>query len=472
MNKLIYSAVFLLLLSACQTVKEYSRPDLDVPTNFRGAKVQAQDENENNLISWKTFFSDNILQNMINIVLQRNYDLAQAMDNIRINQQYLKQSRAAWQPSISMNINAGSNYFSDNSLNGSNGFNLNNTIGVRHIDDYTIGSEISWEADIWGKLKNQKAEALAGWLQSQQAKRALQTRLIASTAIAYYNIIMLKEQLGITRKNLALSDSIVHLICLQQINGAATSLALQQAEVQRKSIEAIIPDLEETLFIQENALNFLMANQPATIPTLPITKDFEAPAGFFSGVPASLLRNRPDIKSKEYELQAANARIGYHQASLYPSLNITAAGGLNSFQSANWLNIPASVFGNLTGNLIQPLMNRRKLKTALNVSKISYEQKTNEFRNTVLQAIGEVSGSLFKTQKLKEKITIAQSKNKILHKAISDAGLLFTNGMANYLEVITVQQNLLENELSLAQLKKQQATAYVELFRALGGGAD
>jgi NodT family efflux transporter outer membrane factor (OMF) lipoprotein len=471
MKKIIYYIIMLALFSACQVGKKYVRPSVSISQQYRGTGNMAQHESDSIVLPWKSFFSDIHLQNILDNVLQHNYDMAIALNTIRLNDEYLKESKVAWLPSVSAAMGASANYYSGNSLNGSNGFNLGNTLGTNNrIDDYTLNTGISWEIDIWGKVKNQKKAALNEWLQSQEARKALQTQLIASAASAYYTLLMLEEQLAIAHKNLKLSDNTVKLIRVQFENGEATALALQQAEVQYKSTQSIIPDLEQAQFIQENALSLLMGQQPDKIELPQSNMDFIIPEQFTSGVPASLMSNRPDVRQKEFELRAASARIGVAQANLYPALNITAVGGLNSFQSSDWLNIPGSLFGTLAGNLTKPIFNRRKLKTAVNVSKIIYEQKADEFRKTVLRATAEVSDAMFKTEKLKEKLDIVTSKNELLQKAINDAGLLFANGQANYLEVILVEQNLMANELNLSDLKRQQAIAYIEFYRALGGG--
>lgn len=460
-----------MVFSACQIGKEYVRPSVAMPNTFRGASDTLNKNTDTIVLPWKSFFVDAALQNIIESVLQHNYDMAIAIKTIRLNDEYLKEAKLSRLPLFSANIGASSNFFSDNSLNGANGFNLGNSIATNNrIEDYTISTGMSWEIDIWGKLKKQKTAAFNNWLQSIEAKKVLQTSLIASTSSSYYTLIMLKEQLAIAHKNLILSANTVKLIQIQFENGEATSLALQQAKVQYKSVEAIIPDLEQEQFIQENVLNILMGQQLRKIELPEIKIDFRIPAKFYSGVPALLMSNRPDVRQKEFELRAATARIGIAQANLYPALNITASGGLNSFQSSNWLAIPGSLFGNLAGNLTQPIFNRRKLKTALNVSKITYEKKVDEFRKAILVATGEVSNALFKIDKLNDKIAITTSKDELLQKAISDASLLFRNGKANYLEVITVEQNLIANELNLATLKKEQARACIELYRALGGG--
>jgi len=357
-------------------------------------------------------------------------------------------------------------------LNGENGFNLNNTIGADHLDDYSVNLGVSWEADIWGKIKNRKEAALVTYLQSQEAAKALQTRLIAASASAYYNLVMLHEQLDIAKRNLVLSDSIVQMMRLQMEGGEATALAVQQAQVQQKITASLIPTLELAVGIQENALGILMSRQPGSITTTKDMSGFIIPDHFKTGVPASLLSHRPDVRESELALRAANSRIGVAQANMYPALSINAVGGLNSFQSGNWLTLPASLFGNVAGNLMQPVFNKRRLKTQLAVSKIEYEQLVANFKRNVLAAATEVSDALIQSEKLKEKVEITYSKNSILKEAVPNARLLFTNGMANYLEVITVQQSLLQNELEIADLKKQQITAYIQLYRSLGGGGE
>lgn len=471
MRKIIYYILILAVFSACQIGKEYTRPTIVIPDKYRAVNETLQEEKDSTLLPWKSFFADQSLQIIIDSVLQHNYDMKIALNTIGLNDEYLKESKVAWLPSVLAGVGTSRNYYSDNSLNGANGFNLGNTFGTNNrIEDYTLNTGISWEIDIWGKVKNQKEAALNEWLQSFEARKALQTRLIASAASSYYTLLMLDDQLAIARKNLALSANTVKLIKVQFENGAATALALQQAEVQYKSTQAIIPDLEQEQFIQENALNVLMGHEADKILLSESKANFTVPQQLNSGVPVSLMSNRPDVRQKEFELRAASARVGVAQAGLYPVLNITAAGGLNSFQSSNWLNIPGSLFGTLAGGLTEPIFNKRKLRTAFNVSKITYEQKAEEFRKTVLQATKEVSDAMFKTEKLKEKIAIETSKNELLQTAVNNADLLFTNGQANYLEVILVEQNLIENELKLSDLKRQQALAYIEFYRALGGG--
>lgn len=462
----------LLFVTSCTTGRGFTQPQTSAPTVFRGADTTASPDSSIAFVPWRRFFPDPVLRDLIDTVLLRNYDRRIALDNIRLSNEYLKQAKAGWLPTAGIGVSAGLSRFSDNSLNGKNGFDLNDFVGISRIEDYTASAGLSWEPDIWGKIRNRKKEALAIYLQTEEVARALQTRLITETATAYYNLLLLHEQIAIARRNLALSDSTVAMIRLQAEAGDATELAVEQAAAQQKDIEGLLPSLEQALAREEHVLSLLMARAPGEIRVGDTHERFAMPADWSAGVPVALLARRPDVRESEQAAHAAHARKGVARASMYPSLSISAAGGLNSFRASDWLTLPASLFGNVAGNLLQPITDRRRLKTELRASGIRYEQAVTAFRSQVLKAVTEVSDALILADKLGRKINIAAEQQAILHKAVPDARLLYENGMASYLEVITARQKLLENELQLADLKRQQTVAYLNLYRAVGGGVD
>jgi outer membrane protein TolC len=166
----------------------------------------------------------------------------------------------------------------------------------------------------------------------------------------------------------------------------------------------------------------------------------------------------------------ANADVGIAQANMYPALNITAGAGLETFKSSNWFNIPASLFGFAAGSIAQPIFRRRALKTEFEIAKIQRERSVIQFRQSILQAIGEVSDALVQVEKLRDQNEIARAQVDTLNRAVFNAQLLFRSDMANYLEVIIAQTNSLDVELNLAAIRRRQLNAMVELYRALGGG--
>jgi len=194
------------------------------------------------------------------------------------------------------------------------------------------------------------------------------------------------------------------------------------------------------------------------------------PAELSTGLPIAMVSRRPDVRAAEMDLQVANARVGVAQANMYPALNITAGGGLESFKASNWFNMPGSLFGLVGGTIAQPIFKRKELKTQFEISKIEREQAVMRFRQSVLQATTEVANALQQTEKLKEQRMVAVSRVTSLKEAVINAHLLFKSDMADYLEVINAQQNALLAELELTIVQQEQVHAMVELYRSLGGG--
>lgn len=459
------AVLVLLTLSACKISENVETPKEAIPTSFRNAT--GEDLTSIADLEWKQFFKDASLLKLIDSAVAKNNDLQVAQKNIEAAQWQLKQAKWNNVPELNLQVNAASNRISDNSLNG---LSTNTFLGQHHINDYNAAVGLSWEADVWGKMRGQKKEALAKYLQSGEAKKALQTTIVANVAKGYYNLLMMDAQLAIAKKNLTLNDSTLFVINLQFEAGQVTSLAKQQAEAQQSVAAQLIPQLEQNIAIQENALSILAGGFPGKkerntdLNAIGLNDDSSA------GLPSSLVGRRPDVHFAELELQAANAKVGIAKAYFYPSLKITATGGLNSFESSNWFNIPASLFGTLAGGLTQPILNSKRIRTQFEVAKIEREKAVIQFRQSVLVAVGEVSDALVQVEKLKEQQKIVANRVTTLQTAIKNANMLFKNGMANYLEVIVAQSNLLQSELELASIKRTRLDADINLYKALGGG--
>jgi len=183
-----------------------------------------------------------------------------------------------------------------------------------------------------------------------------------------------------------------------------------------------------------------------------------------------MVSRRPDVRSAELALTIANANVGINKAAMYPALRITATGGVNSFMANNWFNIPASLFGIVSGSVLQPLFDNKELSTQYKVAEVDREKTVLEFRQSVLNAVGEVSDALVKIDKLKQQQAIVQNQVNTLNQATQNANMLFKNGMATYLEVITAQSNVLQSQLQLATIKRDELSAVSDLYRSLGGG--
>lgn len=461
----IYAALLALTISACKVGKNYQRPVVDLPQQFNA--VATADTSNIAKLEYKQFFADTTLQNLIDRGIKYNYDLQIALKRIDIAGEQVKQAKLLLLPSLNLQVSGQYNRPSDNSLNGKSASGF---LGSNHIEDYNANLALTWELDTWGKIRRQKEGVLAQYLQTYEATKAVQTRLVSDIAQGYYNLLMLDKQLNITKQNLRLSDTTLQLTQLLKNAGEVNLLAVQQADAQRQTTALLIPQLEQSITIQENALQILVGHLPASITRHTGIDNSQLPTALPTGVPAELLSRRPDVRSQEMALKAANAQVGAAQGQMYPSLSITAQGGLESLKSSTWFNIPASLFGIVTGSVLQPLLNHRALKTQFETAKLQRDQAALQFRQSVLNAVGEVSNAMVQNEKLQEQRVIAGAQVDTLHKAVKNAQLLFKSDMANYLEVITAQTSALQAELNLASIQRQQAGAVVELYRSLGGG--
>lgn len=465
-HKLYTCAALAILITGCKVGKEYVRPATGLPTEY-SAVQQSADSTSVATLSTKAFFNDDALQQLIDSANTKNYDLLIAMKNIESANQSLREAKVNFLPELGLNIQANTNRPSKNSLNG---LSMGQFFSSSTIQDYNATLNVSWEIGLWGKLNRMKGKALAEYLQTQEASKLIRSKLVASVATGYYNLLMLDEQLRIANRTVALNDSTLQMTKLQWDAGLTTILAVQQAEAQKLSSEQLVPTLQQGISIQENALSQLTGTLPASVYRVKKLNEISPAVQIPAGYPVALLNNRADVKASEYALRAANESVGIAQASMYPALNITAQGGVNSFKASNWFNIPGSLFGTLAGSVTQPLFQRRLLKTRFEIAKVEREKSVLQFRQTLLLAVTEVSDALTKSTRLKEQLVLAERRVNTLRSAIKNADMLYKSGMATYLEVILAQGSLLQSELELSDLKRQRLAADVELYTALGGG--
>lgn len=463
-----YSIIFLgfLALGACRVGRNYERPSLPLPASYAG--VATGDTLGIASTAYAGFYTDPLLKQLIDSAVKNNYDLQTALTRIATSGQEVKRAKAAFLPTATAQIGANTSVYGKNTLNG---LSDQAFLGKDHLEDYNVTANISWEADIWGRIRRQKEAALATYLQTQEAARAVQTAIVADVAQGYYNLLMLDAQLDVAKHSVELGDSILSMTKLQKDAGDVTQLAVEQAEAQRQAAAILVPQLQQSITLQEDALHILTASQPGTaIPRQSDIRTLVAPATLAVGVPAELVSRRPDVRAAEMSLVAANAQVGAARANMYPVLNITAGGGLDAFKASNWFSIPNSLFGLLGGTLVEPVLQGRARKTQFEEAKIAREQDVIAFRQSVLNAVGEVSDALASYTDLQDQERIASSRLGTLRNAVGHAQLLFKSGLANYLEVITAQGNLLTSELDYASIKRQQLSQEVELYRSLGGG--
>lgn len=460
-----------LLLTACKTVPQASVPEAPLPLSYRGAdqgNAKRTDTTKNIAdIPWQDFFQDTTLKGLIRSGLDYNYDLLRAIKRIDIAEVQLKQARLLNLPSVGLTVSGQYNRPSENGLNGQN---IQSVTGSKHFEDYTAALDLSWEADIWGKIRQQKQVVLEQYLQTKEARHAVQTKLIADIARGYYNLLVLDQQLQIATSSLILADSTLALTQLLKTAGKVNELSVQQTAAQRHTVALLIPSLQDNITEQENALKLLTGQLPGRVERDITLGELKAPTGFATGLPAELIGHRPDVRSAELDLKISISKIGIAKANMYPSLRITASGGVEALKASKWFNLPGSLFGLAAGSVLQPIFEKGALKRDYKVAELQKEDAVLGFRQKVLGAVTEVSDALTHFSKLKESAVIANNQVETLNQAIDNASLLYKSGLANYLEVISAQNNALQAKLNLAFIHGQELSSTVDIYRSLGGG--
>lgn len=475
-HKIVVLAVGILLtLNACRVGKDYQRPEINLPESYRNGPATA-DTTSIGDIPWNEFFKDSTLIALIDTAISYNYDLQRALKNIEIADQINREARAQYLPEISGNIATyDRDYRSENFYSSPTAkwYEENGKEPPKNMYTYTpqhsSGINLSWELDIWGKIRRQNESAAAQYLQTHEARKLIQTQLVAEIAQGYYNLLMLDAQLEVARRNLQLTDSTLRIVQLQYDAGKTTSLAIQQTKTQLLSARSLIPQLEREVAIQENSLRALAGQMPERVERTGTLEDFLENT-ISAGIPLYMVTNRPDVRGSELALRAANAEVGVAQAYRYPNLTIDLSGGVNSMLPSNWVSIPGSLFGGIVGSITQPIFSRRKLKTDVEVAKLERDKTELNFQEDVLTAINEITNSLITLEKLREEHDIMVERVEVTQLGIKQSDLLFKAGRASYLEIISAQQNAIDSELELVSLKQQLLLARVELYRALGGG--
>ncbi|MBB1151243.1 efflux transporter outer membrane subunit [Myroides sp. NP-2] len=469
----------LTLFQACAPQSKYRTPTFELPEQYRGQKdsLAQGDSLTISAIKWRDFFQDEQLTNLIDKGLSHNFDMQNALKNLEIAAQKTKQAKLEWLPSLDLEAGSVAYQYRSENYYGTPSSNYYKNKGEEpptnmyvNSAQYTSGLALSWEIDIWGKIKSQTAEQLARFLQTEEARKAIQTELIAQIAQGYYTLLLLDAQMEVAQTNYELTKNTLKIVELQRDAGQITSLAITQTKNQMLVAKALIPSLKQQIAIQENALSLLTGQLPTSIQREITLTDVKQEELGSTGLPLALLQYRPDVQVAELELKAKNAAVGVAQTARYPALTINLEGGLNSMLGENWFNIPGSLFGSLIGKVTNPIFNKRKLKTAFEVAKIERTKSEIDFQKTVYTAVTEVTDALVNLKTTEEQIEIADEQVTTSRLGVKQSNLLFNSGYATYIEVINAQKNMLDNELNLNKLKLNKLQYGVQLYKALGGG--
>src|SRR5690554_5757715 len=448
-----------LSLQSCFVAKDYTRPTVvEEDQRFRTDQLP-QDSLTMATMSWKEIFKDPILQDYIEEGLQNNMDIRIALKQIDIAQAYLKQGKAGYLPALNLNASAVHQQFSDNGQFGGQASSAN---------QFEVAGGLSWEADIWGKIRSTKRASDATYLQSVAAHQAVKSRLVANIAATYFQLLGIDEQIRVTEETVRTRTEGLETTIALKDAGIGNEAGVKQTEAQLYTAKAILIDLKKQSRLVENTLSILLGSAPQQIKRKTLdAQSIDIPLE--TGIPTQLLSNRPDVIAAEYSLINAFELTNVARSSFYPSLTLNASGGLQSLELDKLFNVN-SLFASVMGGLTQPIFNSRKIKTQYEVSQARQEQALLNFKYALLIAGKEVSDAMYSIEAATEKITVKESENDAYNLAADYSEELLDNGLATYLEVLTSQERALNSSLDLVAAKNNRLQAIVDLYEALGGG--
>ncbi|MDX1752329.1 MAG: efflux transporter outer membrane subunit [Salinimicrobium sediminis] len=459
--KFILVPAVLLSLQSCFVAKDYQRPQV-VEEEFYRTDRLPQDSTNIDEISWREMFTDPVLSQYIEEGLENNIDIRIAIQQIEAAQAYVKQGKAAYFPTLGAGANV-----THQELSGNSQFAA---FGNTSIDQFDLTANLSWEADIWGRIRSNDLAMQAAYLQSVAGHQAVKTELIANIASIYFRLLALDEQLRITEETIENRESSLETTRALKEAGVLTEVGVQQTQAQLYRAQAVRVDLVNNIRLLENTMSILLGDAPHDIQRTSLAEQ-QITTDLKIGVPAELLRNRPDVIAAEYNLVNAFQYVNVARSSFYPSLRLTAQGGFQSLDLAELLNTN-SLFANIAGSLTQPIFNQRQIRTQYEVAQAQQEIAFLNFRRALITASREVSDALYNFEAAEETIQLKTLEFDSYDLATDYSEELLNNGMANYLEVLTARENALNARLELINAELNRLNAIVDLYQALGGGRE
>ena len=469
--KVVVVCIMLALPSCCIPQLQQAEPGPVLPETFNGATSV---ENSSQ-IGWRDLFHDPVLAGLIDTALVDNQELRILNQEIQIANNETQAKRGEYFPFVNLGAGAGIEKPSLYTPEGAVEEQLEPVPGVRFPDplpDFMAAANVTWEVDIWRKLRNARDAAALRYLGTQEGRNYVVTRLVAEIAEKYYELQALDNRISTIDQTIAIQQRSLEVAIANKAAARGTELAVQrfQAEVRKNESEKLI--LQQEIVEVENRINILAGRYPQHVD--------RASAGFLDlnlpalsiGVPSQLLLNRADIRQAERELEAAGLDVKVARARFYPSLEISANVGVRAFNPRYLFMTPESLIYNTAGELAAPLINKAAIKADYLSANATQLQKLYNYQRTILTAHTEVINRMAKVRNYGISIQIKKQQLASLESAVAIATDRFLNARTEYVEVLLAQRDLMEARMVLIGTKQQQLAAVVNTYQALGGGGD
>lgn len=463
-KNIIILSLAALSLTGCGVMKNYDREKVAQPIDTEILYGDAQSGDSLGLgdLKWRELFTDPTLQALIEKVLAQNTDMKNADLTVQQVGYALKAAKWAFAPSISLSGNGSVSKMWDP-------YERPGYSNLPNSKPYSIGMTIGWQQVNLLQLRNAKKGAEMNLEQTRAAKQAVQTSLVSHTAEMYYTLSQLDAQLVLMEQTKANWSEYLKMQKLLMEAGQANTAAVASIEATYWSICQSVVTIKDNIRILENQMCTLL-NEPSGKISRNSLSTFHAPAIVSTGAPISLLSRRPDVRIAEMALASAFYDVNQAKSAFYPSLTLSATGSFYNGQQAN-IN-PGAFIGQAIAGLAQPIFQNGKLIATLKISKAQMEMSANDFKNAVISAGNEVNTAMLKVRSAEELREMIDKQVKAQEVAYDATKKLFDGSNANYLNVITAHNNLIQAQITQIENRMESISATVELYLALGGGAE
>ena len=443
--------------------KKNERPPVKVPNEFRGSTAPTGQTSIGDL-KWFEIFKDDELQKMVRTAMMQNYDLRLAVARINAARANLGLARSDQFPQFAAGADLTA---SRTSLNGSS--DVSGQRGKSRSFGSVFLGLLTFELDVWGRLRQQTKAARAELRASEEDRKAVQTIVVGDVAAGYFSLLELDSELNIARQTLTTRQESLRLITFRQQGGLATALDVRQAEELVYQASQTIPDTERQIAQAENQLSFILGNNPGSITRgRPLDQQQTLPT-VPAGLPSSLLERRPDIRAAEENLVAQNALVSAAKRAFFPTISLTGLFGFQSNQLSNLFSGPGKAW-TFVPQITQPIFTGGRLKSDVKFAKAQQEFAIVQYQQTIQNAFKEVSDGLIQYQKIREIRAQRELLVATLRERSRLAHLRYEGGVDTLLNALDSDRELFDAELDLTQTKRNELLSLVQLYKALGGG--
>ncbi|MDF3821172.1 TolC family protein [Leptospira sp. 96542] len=459
MIRILILTTFLFSFSCIPSLPKRDHQTLELPNEFPQWENSTESENLANQI-WTEFYKDPQLVSLVDDAIQNNQELAILEQEINISNNEIMARHGEYLPKLA--------------LQGGTGLEKTERFSTPDANSPTLftrgGLVMSWEVDIWKKLRNATKAAYLRYLSGIEGRRYVLTNLVSEVSNTYYELILLDNQLELVENYIEVLTKVKDMVVLQRDAGRATSLGVKRFEAEVAKNIARRYDLKQNISITENKLNQLVGRFPKHIDRQPKNFLLTTLPEIKNSVPVKLLENRPDIKQASLNLEAKKLDVDVARANFYPSLTIDGNVGYEAFNSKHFDGTPVSMAYGIGGGLVMPLLNRKAIKANYLSADNLQIQSIYNYELTLIKAFTEVSNQMIKIKNLNSRYEMKSKQVSDLHDSLEIANILFKAGRVDYIEVLLTQRDFIESQFELLELKETQLVASVGLYKAIGGG--